>query len=193
MKRILIFVIATIFVVNIKAQILQDVDSLVIKVGVASEIDNWTYFFSTSKECIHVRGADFYPCCYDKRKGVYYMEKITREYVLYDTALINPQSKDIYINEIFQKTENIIGLEKETEEFEDEATYDTVWHFLLYRNGRVVGYYYFDSTAQHTCSSDLADLFLILYQIKRHQCNIYGRDIGLIPVSLKKSSDESNN
>lgn len=177
MKRILIFVIATIIVGNTKAQILQDVDSLVIKLGVVSETDNWTYFFSTSKECIHVRGIDFYPCCYDKRKGVYYMEKITREYVLYDDELINPQSKDVYTKEIFQKAEVIIGREQETEGIGNEPTYDTVWHFSLYRNGRVVGYYYFDSTAQHTCSSGLADLFSILYRIKRHPCNIEGCDI----------------
>lgn len=176
MKRIVIFLIATIFVGNIKAQIPQDVDSLVIKVGIVSETERWTYIFSVSKESIHVRGVDFYPCCYDKRMGVYYLEKRIRKYVLYDEDLVNPQSKEEYIKEIIQKTEVIIGLEKEIEKNENEPTYDTVWHFSLYRNGNVVGYYYFDSTTQHTYSVEFADLYSILYQIKKHRCNIDGND-----------------
>lgn len=170
MKKLLLLLIVLISKEGIKSQVLPDMDSLVIKLSVYNEVNDWSYVFSVSNEAITVQGTDYYPGCYDKRVGVHYPEKMTRKYVLYDENLINPQTNVVYTKEIIEKAKSIFCLNSPKEDTEYEPTYDTVWHFSLYKDGYVIGYYYFDSTVDLAHNHDFVGLYGILYQIKRYRC-----------------------
>ena len=171
MKKTLLLLFVFFLMENINAQDLTNLDSIVIRLNVRNETEWWSYNFAFSEKSILVHGKDLCACCHDKYKGIYYFETTYRKYILYDEDIINPKTKKYYLNEIAQKAKDIFALNNLTEDSEEEEpTYFTIWHFYLYKNGCVIKYYYFDKYSVPEYDKYFNDIFIILYQIKKHKC-----------------------
>lgn len=176
MKKFLILLFTIAATECIKAQFLPNIDSLVIKLSIENETENWCYTFSFSERCIQVRGSDFYQGCFVVDEEVSnYTEEIKRKYVLFNLEKNNSHADNNYTHDVFSLTQSIIRQNCQKEIPRQEQSYDTIWHFSLYKDGDTVGYYFFDIDNSCIRNQQFQDLCSILHQIKKKRCPIANR------------------
>ncbi len=160
----------------IKGQALPSIDSLVIKLSIENESENWSYTFSFSERGIWVQGSDYYYGCFVLGDEVSnYTEEIKRKYILFNPETTNSQEGENYTHKVFELASSIIGLNCQKEIQKQETTYDTVWHFSLYKEDDVIGYYFFDIDNSCIRNQQFIDLCSILRQLKKKRCPIATR------------------
>lgn len=176
MKKTLIFLIVISVTGCIKAQFLPSIDSLVIKLGIVNETENWCYTFSFSEQSVLVRGTDYLSGCFVLDEEVSnYTEEIKRRYILHNSEIVSPQTADNYTYNVLNLTSSIISQSCQEEILGRESTYDTVWHFSLYKDGDNIGYFFFDINKSCIRNQQFVDLLSILRQIKKKRCPIATR------------------
>lgn len=173
MKKIIILHIVLAIAGNIMAQDLVNIDSLVIKLSVENETENWIYTFSFSEKGVLVQGCDYYYGCYLMNDEVSnYSEKRVRRFFLSSPELMNPDTNDNYSYQVYRLSQSILKTDNQKEILEKETTYDTVWHFSLYKDGINIGYYFFDTNWSCIRTKIFSDLCSVLRQIRKKRCPI---------------------
>lgn len=173
MKKILILTILFAVAGCLKAQNLFGLDSLVIKLTVMNDDENWTYTFSFSEKGIRVQGSDYSIGCYILHDDVYnYYEMREKRFLLYHSGLMAHDSSENYSYEVFRLTRSIIELEQADWGgwMTLDSDRDTLGYFLLYKDGSKIGEYNFNFENPCIRTQAFSDLIGILRQIKKKRC-----------------------
>ena len=145
MKKILILAILFAVAGCLNAQNLFELDSLVIKLSVINDNENWTYTYSFSEKGIRVRGCDYSYGCYILHDDVTnYSERREKKFLLYHPRLMDPDSSENYSYEVFGLTQSIIEQDDWGEWQTLDLDRDTLGFFSLYKDGYEIGEYSFN-------------------------------------------------
>ena len=171
MKKILILTILFAVAGCLKAQNLFGLDSLVIKLSVMNDSEDWTYTYSFSEKGIRVRGSDYSLGCYMLHDDVYnYYESREKRFILYHPGLMEPDSSENYSHEVFKLTKSIIEQDDWGEWQTLDLDRDTLGFFSLYKDGSKTGEYSFNFESPCIRTQAFSDLIGILRQIKKKRC-----------------------
>lgn len=171
MKKILILTILFAITGCLKAQGLLGLDSLVIRLCVMNDDENWSYAYSLSEKGIRVRGSDYSIGCYILHDDVYnYHERREKRFLLYHPGLMDSDSSENYSYEVYRLTLSIIEQADWGGWMTLDSDRDTLGSFLLYKDGGKRGEYHFNFENPCIRTQAFSDLIGILRQIKKKRC-----------------------